>query len=84
MKANYQNLQNGFTKDISLRNAKLEYIKNASLDRRHPYYWAGFVEIGDMSAVLLNPDSSNLYFLIGIGLLLVCILFYLYNFKFKK
>jgi hypothetical protein len=30
----------------SLRSAKMEYIKNASVSGASPYYWAGFIEIG--------------------------------------
>jgi hypothetical protein len=30
----------------SLRSAKMEYIKHASISGASPYYWAGFIEIG--------------------------------------
>jgi len=51
----YHNLLKGKTKDVALREAKLEYIQ--SLKRpvnAHPAYWQGFVSIGDQSS-LFSP-----------------------------
>ncbi len=50
----YQHLKNGLTKDAALRQAKLDYI--ASVNKRdaylaHPFYWSGFIGVGDMGAV---------------------------------
>jgi|GEM_PF-6409019 len=60
MIAFYKNLKNGQAKDEALRNAKLEYIKNADPDYQHPYYWAGIIAIGDMSP--LFPKSNYKYY----------------------
>ncbi len=43
----------GNAKDEALRQAKLDYLsqKNLTHPNAHPYYWAGFIAIGDMQAV---------------------------------
>jgi CHAT domain-containing protein len=49
----YQNLKQGMTKDAALRKAKLAFIndKNRNHAQVHPFYWSGFVGIGDMGAL---------------------------------
>lgn len=42
----YHNLNKGEGKSIALKNAKMQYIKNAPKLLQHPYYWAGFVYYG--------------------------------------
>ena len=41
----------GSAKDEALRQAKLNYLENPLDGLGHPYYWAGFVNIGDYQAV---------------------------------
>ena len=40
-------LQDGESKDEALRNAKLRFLENAESERRHPYFWAAQVLIGN-------------------------------------
>ena len=51
----YKHLKSGKTKDQSLRLAKLDYLKTAHPERRAPYYWAGFILVGNNDALF---DSS--------------------------
>lgn len=53
MIAFYENLQNGMTKDAALRQAKLDFIdsENRKHAAVHPFYWSGFIGIGDMGAL---------------------------------
>ena len=44
----YSNLKEGQTKDAALRQAKLDFIHKYS-HRAHPFFWAAFIPIGDMS-----------------------------------
>lgn len=53
----YKNLSSGQNKSEALRNAKLSYINNAPDYRRHPYYWAGLILIGDDSPIEMGDDS---------------------------
>ncbi len=48
----YQGLKKGLPKDAALRQAKLQLIgKSRNAREAHPYFWAGFIGIGDMSPV---------------------------------
>ncbi|MEZ4955459.1 MAG: CHAT domain-containing tetratricopeptide repeat protein [Saprospiraceae bacterium] len=49
MKVFYQQLKNGEAKDASLQSAKLGLLKNRGYS--HPFFWAGFVPVGDMQAL---------------------------------
>jgi CHAT domain-containing protein len=48
----YKQLRNGLAKDQALRQAKLEYLRNASPRNAHPYFWAAFIPAGDMSPLV--------------------------------
>jgi CHAT domain-containing protein len=48
----YKNLKSGKTKDAALREAKLTYLNNAPESiAANPYFWAGFVPMGNMEAM---------------------------------
>jgi CHAT domain-containing protein len=47
MKGFYRNLASGLPKDESLRMAKVKYIENSEGIYGHPYFWAGYISIGD-------------------------------------
>jgi CHAT domain-containing protein/tetratricopeptide (TPR) repeat protein len=48
----YKNLKSGMTKDAALRQAKLTYLENAPESiAANPYFWAGFVPMGNMEAM---------------------------------
>ncbi len=69
----YTNLKKGQSKDEALRNAKLHYLKNheAEEDLQNPFYWAGFVAVGNMTPIDMTPPYQN--FMIGSLILLVFI-----------
>jgi len=47
----YKNLRSGALKDDALRQAKLDYLKRNRGQAAHPFFWAGFIGIGDMAPV---------------------------------
>lgn len=48
----YKNLMKGWSKDKALRQAKLTFIKEKGVEGKFdPFFWAGFVALGDMSAI---------------------------------
>jgi len=51
MEGFYAYLKDGMAKDAALRRAKLDYIQSHPNDEVHPFYWAAFVAVGDMSPV---------------------------------
>jgi CHAT domain-containing protein/Tfp pilus assembly protein PilF len=47
----YGHLKTGKSKDAALRQAKLDFLKKYKTVEAHPFFWAGFIGIGDMRAV---------------------------------
>ena len=47
----YKHLKAGMTKDEALRQAKLNYLQDASTQYSHPYFWAAFIPAGDMQPI---------------------------------
>ena len=52
----YKNLKDGMRQDEALHQAKLDYLDAKGIDASHPYYWSGFVHIGNNEALF---SSSN-------------------------
>ncbi len=64
----YQALKNGNTKETALRKAKMAYIDNQIEDQMaHPFYWAMFVGMGDMSQIGSPPGLSMTVWVVGLG-----------------
>ena len=70
----YQNLKDGLPKNEALRKAKLDYLQAAKLDQlAHPYYWAGFMLMGDpkplsKSGIPMSFWFTLIIFVAGIGM----------------
>jgi len=60
-------LRNGESKDDALRAAKLDFLEHAESERRHPFFWAGQVLIGNEEPI----RQSRFWFwvLLGAGVL---------------
>ena len=61
----YQNLKEGQTKNYALANAKRDYISSNSATFSHPFYWAGFIPIGNMESVQAAKDWTWLPYALG-------------------
>jgi|GEM_PF-4074714 len=69
----YSYYDNGFSKDLALQKAKINYLENAKKSQQHPFYWAPFICYGSM-----DPISSTNYYGVrkyGVGLSVFCVLF---------
>ncbi len=64
----YSNIKEGTSKDESLRAAKLEYIENEYEEFTHPYFWAGYVIIGNQQPLVKHPSKA---ILVMIGLAII-------------
>lgn len=51
MESFYQKLKEGQTKNAALRQAKIDYLNACTNDEAHPFFWAGFIPIGDMTSI---------------------------------
>ncbi|MBK8562958.1 MAG: CHAT domain-containing protein [Saprospiraceae bacterium] len=79
MLAYYRELKDGEPKDVALQQARVAYLANADMERSHPYYWAAFVQFGDVEpldfGVFFNGKSM---WLVGAALLAFVFLAFLY------
>ncbi|WP_180335682.1 CHAT domain-containing protein [Labilibaculum filiforme] len=71
----YTFLSKGLKKDDALRQAKLEYLQTADALKSHPYFWSGYVTLGDVEPLYDNSLFTKLMYiasgLIGIILLVL-------------
>ena len=77
MKRFYQNLADGMDKSTALQQAKLQFLKNAGPIYSNPFYWGGFILIGDPAPVKLKSSSSSwtymllVFFAVAIGVVML-------------
>ncbi len=70
----YEYLQSGASKSEALRSAKLKYLNSVPREKRHPYYWAGFVVVGDDSPVIGNTSYRWVMYLALIAMIVLLII----------
>ncbi len=66
MKEFYLNLAAGMNKSQALRQAKLNYIKNAPEAMRHPAYWSPFIQIGNSKPIQIQRKMAYTPWYVGI------------------
>lgn len=57
----YYYLSKGERKDEALRQAKLDYLQNASPAFAHPYYWAAYEVLGNTAPLKRKNDLASLF-----------------------
>lgn len=68
----YKNLLDGKTKAEAIRQSKIDFIKNADQLKAHPYFWSGYVVIGNNSALFqsgmlwLILTTASIIILLGV------------------
>jgi len=76
----YDGLKLGKDKNVALRSAKLDYLQNAISERKHPFFWGGFIPIGDTIPIFEKPTNWTAYLFVGFGALtLIFISLFLIN-----
>lgn len=56
----YKYLSEGNNKSKALQLAKLEYLKTADPLKAHPYYWAGYIHIGNSDPIYMQKRNNYL------------------------
>jgi len=76
----YKNLKQGKNKVKALQRAKISFLQQADPLKSHPYYWAGYVVIGNK-----KPLFYSIYVYAGLGILIAGLILFLFlKFKNKK
>ena len=47
-------------KNVALQQAKLDYLQQADEITAHPFYWAGFIPIGDLTDTLAKIKRMDM------------------------
>ena len=63
-------------KNVALQQAKLDYLQQADEITAHPFFWAGFIPIGDFSPIPLQKSNVWIWIL-TVGTLLLLMLGFL-------
>jgi CHAT domain-containing protein len=61
MQGFYRHLSGSETINIALQNAKTDYLSYADEITAHPYFWAGYVSIGNPDIKFASPQKANSY-----------------------
>jgi CHAT domain-containing protein len=73
----YQELQTA-PKHKALQTAKQHYIAQASAFRAHPYFWSGYILVGNTNRLdIARPFYRNLWYICGLSLFLLVTIFFL-------
>jgi len=64
--------------DEALRQAKLDFRKNGSYAKKHPYYWAAFIHTGNPPTQQINTSRTEIWYLIP-AFLFIAIVTFLYR-----
>ncbi len=73
----YQYLAKGMPKALAMNKAKQDYLNQAGPLEAHPYFWAGYVNIGDIGPLSINarnPIHNYLWGLLIIPVVVVIII----------
>ncbi len=72
----YHFLRQGLDKSTALRNAQQEYVKTETGSKTHPYYWAGFIIVGDNAPISFDQNNHRWHpwFLAGLSIAVLAIL----------
>jgi CHAT domain-containing protein len=75
----YKNLRAGFATDIALQNAKIEFLETAGQLQSHPYFWAGYVNIGKTMPISFQPAQNTIVMLIVSIISAILIIYFFIN-----
>lgn len=62
----YENLKNGYSKDVALRQAQLNFLKNENLSitTKSPIFWSGWIIYGDFNPVVERFNTNTLVWML--------------------
>ncbi len=82
----YQQLSKGASKASALHQAKSNYLAKNSVpdEEKSPYYWAGFIQYGDDSPLILATPKSKVWSWTGYGVLALFLIFLFGRFRPKS
>lgn len=77
----YKQLADGIAKDEALFNAKRNYLSAQGRTNAHPYYWAGFVHVGNVEPLSFSSNRGLKYLWLLLPVALLLLYFFSKNLK---
>lgn len=77
----YKYLSKEQSKDEALRSAKLEYLNNSDPTKTHPYFWAGYVNMGNTEQYETELNKKPYYAYVSVFMMIVVLLLFFYKRK---
>jgi CHAT domain-containing protein len=84
MSSFYKYLSQNYPKDVALQQAKLAYLESADNLKSHPYFWSGYVAIGDTEELYRFSMIHKILMLLGFVLVFGAVYFIWKRLLFKK
>ncbi|RXQ95095.1 CHAT domain-containing protein [Ancylomarina salipaludis] len=78
MSSFYKYLSQSFPKDVALQQAKLDYLESADALKSHPYFWSGYVAIGETQTLFRFSMIHKILMFLG-GVLLFGALYFIWQ-----
>jgi CHAT domain-containing protein/Tfp pilus assembly protein PilF len=77
----YENLKKGLSNDVALQEAKITYLERAGKMQSHPYFWAGYVNIGKTEPIRFKPAWTpvNIVIVCFALIVLITIIYFFIN-----
>jgi CHAT domain-containing protein len=67
----YLYLRKGFSKDVALQKAKIDFLEQANLLKAHPFFWSAYMVIGDVSPIRSTWLSRNQMLILSFVLIVI-------------
>ncbi|HEX2934087.1 MAG TPA: CHAT domain-containing tetratricopeptide repeat protein [Bacteroidales bacterium] len=80
----YKNLASQQSKSVALQKASMDYIQSADNIGAHPYYWAGFILIGNDESVQFASSPLNIWIIVAACIVILALAWYIVRVKCRK
>lgn len=80
----YKNIHDGQDKSTALRDAKIKFLNQASMESIHPYYWSSYTATGNMAPIKFVSVTKKIFLIIGVTLSLLLIIWIIKQYLLKQ
>lgn len=71
MSSFYKYLSDGYDKNVALQQAKIDYISKSDPLGAHPYFWAGYISVGNTDPVNVKFPGKNYVMILSASSILI-------------
>ncbi len=75
----YKYLDDGYTKDKAMQFSKIDYLKTSTQFNALPYYWSGYIMVGDSTLINNTSNGVNKWIIYLVSLLIIVLGYILFK-----